>query len=315
MGAKVLRIFRNIGDGPVLYLCDDDTEAESLAAIVSALLPDATVVHLPASDALPGDDSPPSPANVGYRVTGLRRLRQLSCDGEHVAIVVVTTGEAAARRYLPADAFDAEPPCIRVGDPIDPDDFHEKAIALGYFLDDRIDEPGEIAIRGEVIDLFPADAGGPVRIDLADGHIAAINHFDAVTQLRAEKCEAIEIGRAAEPGGDASATLLDHIAPGTVLLSPRAEKRRMRFAKLARRAAKDTGTSFDAVDDERWEATLETWRRENDADALDLDSIPRFAEAKVPARAATRFLKAECAEGRTVAIVAASAIYGSCAAA
>ena len=99
MGAKVLRIVRNIGDGPVLYLCDDDTEAESLAAIVSALLPDAAVVHLPASDALPGDDAPPSPANVGHRVTALRRLRQLSCDGGHGDLVVVTTGEAAARRY------------------------------------------------------------------------------------------------------------------------------------------------------------------------------------------------------------------------
>lgn len=37
MGAKVLRIFRNIGDGPVLYLCDDDTEAESLTAIAKPL--------------------------------------------------------------------------------------------------------------------------------------------------------------------------------------------------------------------------------------------------------------------------------------
>jgi transcription-repair coupling factor (superfamily II helicase) len=302
MGAKVLRIVRNIGDGPVLYLCDDDTEAESLAAIVSALLPDAAVVHMPASDALPGDDAPPSPANVGYRVTALRRLRQLSCDGRHGDLVVVTTGEAAARRYLPAEAFDAEPPCIRVGDPIDPDDFREKAIALGYFLDDRIDEPGEIAIRGEVIDLFPADAGGPMRIDLADGHIAAIHHFDAVTQLRGEECDAIEIGRAAEPKGDASATLLDHMAPGTVLLSPRAEKRRKRFAQLARRAAKDAGTSFDAVEDARWDAALETWRRESDADAIDLESIPRFAEVKAPARAATRFLKAERAAGRTIAI-------------
>ena len=38
MGAKVLRIVRNIGDGPVLYLCDDDTEAESLAIDLPGLL-------------------------------------------------------------------------------------------------------------------------------------------------------------------------------------------------------------------------------------------------------------------------------------
>ena len=73
-----------------------------------------------------------------------------------------------------------------------------------------------------------------MRIDLADGHIAAIHHFDAVTQLRGEECEAIEIGRVAEPEGDASATLLDHMEPGTLLLSHRGEKRRKRFAQLAR---------------------------------------------------------------------------------
>ena len=73
-----------------------------------------------------------------------------------------------------------------------------------------------------------------MRLNLADGHIAAIHHFDAVTQLRSEECEAIEIGRAAEPEGDASATLLDYMEPGTLLLSPRGEKRRKRFAQLAR---------------------------------------------------------------------------------
>ncbi|MHA6316415.1 DEAD/DEAH box helicase [Altererythrobacter sp. CAU 1778] len=303
MGARVLRILRSTGDGPVLYLCDDDTEAEGLAAVLTGLLPDMAVVHLPASDTLPGDDAPPSPANVGHRVTALRRLRQLSSEGRADDIVVVTTGEAAARRYLSAEAFDAEPPSIRVGDSIDPERFGEEAIALGYFIDDRIDEPGEIAIRGEVIDLYPADAGGPVRIDLADGRIAAIHHFDAVTQLRGDACEAIEIGRATEPEGDASATLLDHMAPGTMLLSSKAEKRRERFTQLARRAAKDAATDIDAVDNDRWKAALEPWRRGSQAGSARIEGIPRFAEAKSPARAAKRFLEAERAAGRPVAIV------------
>ena len=302
MGAKVLRIMQAIGGGPVLYLCDDDTEAEGLAAVVAALLPDVPVVYLPASDTLPGDDAPPSPANVGHRVTALRRLRQLSCDKEHDELVVVTTGEAAARRYLAADAFDAEPPCIAVGNQIDPERFRDQAIALGYFEDDRIDEPGEIAIRGEVIDLYPADAGAPVRIDLADGRITALHRFDAVTQLREDECDAIEIGRATEPEGDATALLLDHLKPGTLLVSSQADKRRIRFARLAQRAAKDTKTSLDAVDDDRWQAALEPWRRESDVAVPDIQAIPRFAEAKAPARTARRFLQAECEARRAVAI-------------
>ena len=302
MGGKVLRIMRSIGDGPVLYLCDDDAEAEGLAAVIASLLSDARVVHLPASDTLPGDDAPPSPANVGYRLTALRSLRKLSRNGGHENIVVVTTGEAAARRYLAPEAFAAAPPSIGVGDPIDPEEFREEAIALGYFEDDRIDEPGEIAVRGEVIDLSPADAGAPVRINLADGHIAAIHYFDPVTQLRGEECEAIEIGRAAEPEGDASATLLDHLTPGTLLLSPLAEKRRRRFTQLARRAAKDAGATLGVVDDARWQAALENWRRESESCTVDLESIPRFAEAKSPAREAKRFLEDERLAGRAIVI-------------
>ena len=302
MGAKALRVLRCMGAGPVLYLCDDDTEAESLAAVLAALIPDAPVLHLPASDTLPGDDAPASPANVGYRVTALRRLRQLSDDGEQDDLVVVTTGEAAARRYLPAEAFDAQPPSIGVGDRIDPDAFREKAIALGYFADDRIDEPGEIAIRGGVIDLYPADAGGPVRIDMEDGRIAAIYHFDSVTQLRGDSCDSIEIGRATEPEGDASATFLDHMDPGILLLSPRAEKRRKRFTQLAKRAAKQANVTLDAIEDDRWQDAVANWRTESDTTTDGLGSVPRFAEAKAPARAAKRFIEAERAAGRTIAI-------------
>ncbi|WP_228242616.1 helicase-related protein [Porphyrobacter sp. GA68] len=302
MGAKVLRIMRSMGNGPVLYLCDDDAEAEGLAAVVAALLADAAVVHLPASDTLPGDDAPASPANVGHRVAALRRLRRLSCEGRLDDTIVVTTGEAAGRRYLAPEAFDAQPPGIGVGDPIDPDQFREEAVALGYFEDNRVDEPGEIAIRGEVIDLYPADAGGPVRIDLAEGQIAAIHQFDGVTQLRGEECKSVEIGRAVEPDGDASATLLDHMTPGTLLLSPKAEHRRARFVQLAGRAAKDAGSSLDAVDDARWQAASERWRCEGDVARVGPESIPRFAEARSPARAARRFLEAERAAGRSIAL-------------
>jgi transcription-repair coupling factor (superfamily II helicase) len=45
------------------------------------------------------------------------------------------------------------------------DDLRLWLIRGGYILDERVDEPGEAAIRGEVIDIFPADAEGPFRLE------------------------------------------------------------------------------------------------------------------------------------------------------
>ena len=302
-GAKVLRIVQALRDLPILYLADDETEAQGIAAVTAAFLPETPVIYLPASDRLPGEEAPASPANIGQRVAALRRLRALSHDNEAAPPIVITTGEAAARRYLAPEAFDAAPPIIRPGDAIEAEAFREQALALGYFADDRIDEPGEIAIRGEVIDLFPADAGGPVRIDVRDGTIDAIHTFDAVTQMRDAPLDMLEIGRASQPDGSAQATLLDHLAPGIALFSPKAETRRKRFVTLASRMAKEANAKIDAVSTARWTKGLADWQTEDTAGPLTkIESIPRFAERKATARAVKRFLAKEREAGRAIVL-------------
>ncbi|WP_375290954.1 helicase-related protein [Qipengyuania sp.] len=306
LGAKVLRVLGAIGERPVLYLADDETEAENLAFVLKAMLPNVPVIQLPASDTMPGEDAPASPANIGRRVNALRRLRALSTENDAAQPIVVASGEAAARRYQAPQAFDAAPPLIQVGDDIAPEAFGSQAEAIGYFADDRVDEPGEIAVRGEVIDLYPVDARGPVRIDVADGRITAMHHFDPITQMRAEPCEALEIGRAAEPEEASDATLLDHLGPGTILLSPQAEKRRQRFVRLAKKMAKEMKLEVDAVLDERWAEALTGWRTEDDLDDGDgcaIEAVPRFAESKSTTRAFERFLAAERKAERAIALV------------
>ena len=305
MGAKVMRILAAIDERPILYLADDETEAEGLASVLTALLPDLPVIHVPASDTLPGEDAPASPANIGHRVTALRRLRAISQDESGVKPIVVASGEAAAHRYQAPPAFDAAPPIIRVGDTIDPESFAEQAVVQGYFADDRIDEPGEIAVRGEVIDLFPADAGGPVRIDIADGKIAGICHFDPVTQMRGEPCDELEIGRATEPAEPSDTILLDHLSAGIVLSSPLAEKRRRGYVKLAERMAKQVKSEVDAISNDRWLEALRDWRTESDldTDGNAIEAIPRFAESKATARAVKRFLDAERKAKRPIVLV------------
>ncbi|WP_223262579.1 hypothetical protein [Sphingobium sp. SCG-1] len=180
----------------MLYLADDEQEAEAVANALMPLSPSDHIVFVPSSDTLPGDSAPASPANIGRRVSALLQLRRLREEPERRPLATIMSGEAAARLYADPAAFDAAPPSLRLGNPIDAAEFATEMEKLGYVADDRVDEPGEVAVRGEVIDIFPADTGLPARIDIADGRVVGIRRYDPATQGTQEPCEVLEIGRA-----------------------------------------------------------------------------------------------------------------------
>ena len=79
---------------------------------------------------------------------------------------------------------------------------------LGYVIDDMVDEPGEVAVRGQVVDIFLADTELPCRIEVEDGRIVALRRYDCATQLMVEEIDRLEVGRAAEPMLDRGVTLV-----------------------------------------------------------------------------------------------------------
>ena len=282
----------------LLYLADDEQEAEALAAALGALVPDKPIVFLPSSDTLPGDDAPASPANIGKRVAALRALRRLSEDRDRAPLAVIMSGEAAARLYAAPEALDAAPPSLANGDPIDSSCFASEMEAIGYLIDDRVDEPGEVAVRGDVIDIFPADAGTPARIEVADGHVSGIRRYDPVTQLTTEECSALEIGRAAEPECKVKMSILAHMRQGMIVKSPKADERRRRFVRLAAQVAKCT----DAVDEESWAKAIETWI-EVSLEEQEAAEVPRFALQPSPLSAMARFARPLLDDGHRLLLV------------
>ena len=281
----------------IVYLADDEQQAEALAAALAAIVPQATVVFLPSSDALPGDTAPASPANIGRRVAALLTLRQTQAAEKRARIACIMSGEAAARRYPAPQAFDLAPPRLTLGEAIDVEAFAAQVADIGYFADDRVDEPGEVAIRGDVIDIFPADAGSPVRIEIADGRIVAIRAYDAVSQRTTDERETLAIGRAADPALSEPVPILGHLAPGLIGRSEQADARRERFVALAADAAKRRGATLDAVDAKTWKAACKPWRA-HDFDSGDAAPVPRFIEKRTPLAAMARFAKPLLDEGR-----------------
>lgn len=294
-------------DRPLVILCADEVAAESLSATLGSLFNDRQIIHVPSSDQLPGDTSPASPANIGKRLSALRQLRTARVSNEGAGTIVVASGEAAARRYPPPSVFDDRPPLLAIGDVFDPDAFRELAAQIGYVEDELVDEPGEICVRGSVIDIFPADAGAPVRIEFEDGIITSLAHYDPLTQLTCDDIQSIGVAQAVEPVCKRSATLLDHVETGLILIEPEAEKRRKRFLALVREAgdAADGEPMQESVADAAWVAACDGWIQVP-ADDDTVEDTPRFVEQKNPTRALKKYI-AERASQKSQTVIMGSA--------
>ncbi|WP_445190774.1 helicase-related protein [Sphingomonas sp. Tas61C01] len=290
-------------DTDLIYAASDEVAAIAIAQALSAFVPEAAVICCPASDALPGDDAPASPANVGQRVSALRRLRRAIIAGEQ-RIALIATGEALGRAYPEPGSFDAAPPRIDVDAPLDLAALFATLEGIGYFADERVDEPGEAALRGNVLDVFPADAPQPLRVEAADGKIMSIRFYDPADQRTTSDCLGYELGQVAEPAvGEAPTSLLDHLPDAVVIVPEAADDRRRRLLALGSDIAKrGTGATVrDLIDDKQWRRALKA----RDAGSLDRvgDPPPRFVEERAPLKVFAATVAAARKEGNRVAIL------------
>ncbi|GAA4021473.1 DEAD/DEAH box helicase [Sphingomonas swuensis] len=292
--------------GSVLFLARDEVRAAAIARMACEGAGPADdgllVLHLPASDSLPGDSAPASPGVAGQRTSCLRQLREGVDRGRR--ILLVTSGEAAGRLLPSIEAFRGKPPLLEVGSDIDLEQFREAAVGLGYIEDDRVDEPGEVAIRGGVIDIFPGDVVEPFRIEVVDGRIAGIRSYDPLTQRTHGDIDCLEVGTVSEPSAAGGVPLADHLPDSALAYDAGADQRRHRFLALAADAARrlPKRALADICSDERWEDAIAGHAR------LDLavgreEAPPRFIEHRNPERDFKRFAKGLLAEERTLVLL------------
>lgn len=293
-----------VAESDVFYAAADEQRGIAITQALSAAAPSATVLFCPSSDALPGDDAPASPANVGRRVSTLLRIRQLLTQGDRPRIACVTTGEALGRLYPPPAAFDAVLPRVVVGNPVDLSALFGELESLGYVSDERVDEPGEIALRGQVLDVYPADADAPLRIEAVDGRVSAIRVYDPADQRTVDACDHRELGRVAEPPlGEDGVTLLEHLPEARVIVPAASADRRRRFLALAADAnrRRPTRAIRDAAGEAVWARAL------SGRDVVDLgppgEAPSRFVEAKRPIQAFTKATKAAIETEQRVALL------------
>lgn len=298
-----VRIAEHDHDRAMLYVATDEERARTLGVMLQTLLPDSRVIHLPASDALPGDDAPSSPMIAGQRVSALRQLHDWHAARDGSRLICVTSATATGQAYAGPEAYSSIPPVLRAGETIDMATFEEDCVARGYIVDDRIDEPGEVAVRGSVVDVYPVDSPTPVRIEVENGRIVAIRAYDPINQRTLTELEAVEIGRAQEPRIDCGNMLLAHFSPAAIVIEEDGvEARRKSVQALARDAARFGRTAENTITAADWSKALDAWSKPDWA-TDQATGLPRFVECKSPLAALDRAARPILAAGGRVVLV------------
>ncbi|SDM87685.1 transcription-repair coupling factor [Franzmannia pantelleriensis] len=184
--ALALALARLAGDAPLLVVTADTAEAQRLETDL-AFFADVPVMPFPDWETLPYDSFSPHQDIVSARLRTLRDLQQAS---HGIVLVPINT---LMQRLPPADYIAGRVMTLEVGQQLDREGFRESLSRAGYRAVETVYEPGEYALRGALIDLFPMGSELPLRIDLFDDEIDSLRHFDPDTQRSQDKVERVEL--------------------------------------------------------------------------------------------------------------------------
>ncbi|MDX2264501.1 MAG: transcription-repair coupling factor [Hyphomicrobiales bacterium] len=165
---------------PVLHIARDDQRMEAMRQALQFYAPDADVIAFPAWDCVPYDRVSPDAEITSRRITALARLARLKEISK--PLIVLTTVNAAIQRVLPRDYMAKTAVRISTGAGVGMTAIGERLEAAGFNRTGTVMEPGEYAMRGGILDMFPPGQARPVRLDFFGDTLESIRVFDPVTQ-------------------------------------------------------------------------------------------------------------------------------------
>ena len=188
--------------GTILHIARDQPRMAHLAAMVRFFNPDALITVFPAWDCLPYDRVSPNGQIMAERLAALGRL---AADRDRAARLVLTSANAVLQRVPAPEVVRTAAFALQAGGRIDRDALLAYLERNGYRRTGSVVEAGEYAVRGGLIDLFPAGAATPVRLDLFGATVESIRTFDPLTQRSQGKRARVALQPVSEVMLDAAA--------------------------------------------------------------------------------------------------------------
>ena len=180
--------------GPVLHVARDDKRMAAMQSALRFFAPDMPVLVFPGWDCLPYDRVSPNADISAQRMATLAAL----VHGMPEQFVLLTTINAASQRVPARDLLREAAFSARVGERVDEAALRQFLVRMGFVQSPTVMEPGDYAVRGGIIDIYPPGDLGPVRLDLFGDVLDGARRFDPATQRTTEKLDVIELAPVSE---------------------------------------------------------------------------------------------------------------------
>jgi len=225
-------------DKRLVYVATDDTAMQAIADAAPFFAPGLIVHRFPAWDCLPYDRAGPSMRVSADRLATLSALQIAPKRGE----LILTTVAAITQRTLTPFRIRQLATTLAAGQRIDRDALAELLVSNGFSRVDTVADQGEFAVRGGILDLFPAGEETGLRVDFFGDEIESIRRFDPADQRSLGPAKALQLLPASE-------TLLDE-----------ATIKRFRSAYRDLFGGQSTGDPlYQAVSEGRRQAGMDHW--------------------------------------------------------
>ncbi len=181
-------------DRSAIVVAGDDRAARDLAAGLRAWLEPRTVRYYPSRGVTYESHLTPPPHLVGLRIAALDAL----LDTAPGAAPVIVVSAVALSEKVPDPSLRPHAFTLRPGELLDLDETAHDLVAAGYEHVDQVEDRGQFAIRGGLLDIFPATEDRAVRVDLFGDQIESLRWFSTFTQRSLGDADLVEVAPAAE---------------------------------------------------------------------------------------------------------------------
>lgn len=189
-GYDAALLAREAAQGPVIHIARDDRRAEAMREGLRFYAPGLTILDFPAWDTTPYDRVSPALEITAARMATLALLAHEAVPGN---FVLLTTVSAAMQRIPPRETIAEACFLTQVGNRIDETALRSWLVRMGFSQAPTVTEPGDYAVRGGIIDIFPPGPFGPIRLDLFGDILESARYFNPETQRSAGKLDRLEL--------------------------------------------------------------------------------------------------------------------------
>ena len=172
---------------PILFVAGSSDTAADLYDDLRGLLPDKQLGHFPSRQILPFDFRAPVGEVMGRRISTLSDMRSGRSD------VVVCPVRALIEPTITTSYLDASRIDLAPEEEIDLDDLVMRLVKLGFRRVGAVEEIGDFAVRGGLIDFFSPGHDAPVRVELFGDEVDTIREFDVASQRTKRRIERVAV--------------------------------------------------------------------------------------------------------------------------